>query len=34
MRDTYAGYGYRLVELPRTPVAERVAFVMGHLAAT
>ena len=34
MRDTYAGYGYRLVELPRASVAERVAFVVGQLAAT
>lgn len=31
MRDTYAGYGYTLVELPRAPVAERVAFVLAHL---
>ena len=31
MRDTYAGYGYRLVELPRASVAERVAFVLRHL---
>jgi predicted ATPase len=31
MRDTYAAYGYTLVELPRAPVEERVAFVMEHL---
>lgn len=28
MRDTYARYGYRLVELPCASVAERVAFVL------
>jgi predicted ATPase len=32
MRDTYTGYGYRLVELPRASVAERVAFVLAELA--
>ncbi len=32
MRDTYAGYGYRLIELPRVPVGERVAFVLAELA--
>lgn len=31
MRDTYAGYGYSLVELPRATVAERVAFVRAEL---
>lgn len=31
MRETYAGYGYHPVELPRAKVAERVAFVLGHL---
>lgn len=31
MRDTYAGYGYELVELPRASVAERVAFVRSVL---
>ena len=31
MRDTYAGYGYTLVELPRAPVAERVRFVLERL---
>lgn len=31
MRDVYAGYGYRLVELPRAPVAERVRFVRERL---
>lgn len=31
MVDTYRAYGYRLVELPRTPVAQRVAFVVSEL---
>lgn len=31
MRDTYAGYGYDLVDLPRVPVADRVAFVTARL---
>ena len=31
MRDTYQGYGYELVELPRVSVAERVAFVRARL---
>lgn len=31
MRDTYAGYGYRLLDLPRASVAERVAFVLRTL---
>lgn len=31
MRDTYAAYGYRLVELPRAGVAERVAFTLERL---
>ena len=33
MRETYAGYGYTLVELSRADVATRVAFVRAHLAA-
>ena len=33
MRDTYAGYGYRLVELPRATVEKRVDFVRHHLGA-
>lgn len=33
MAATYPRYGYALVELPRAGVAERVAFVMRHLAA-
>lgn len=33
MRAVYPRYGYRLVELPRMSVAERVGFVLGHLAA-
>ena len=28
MRDVYAELGYRVVELPKAPVAERLAFVM------
>ncbi|HEX8389128.1 MAG TPA: AAA family ATPase [Sphingomonas sp.] len=32
MRETYAGYGYRLVELPRAGVEARVRFVLDHLA--
>lgn len=31
MRETYAGYGYTLVELPRASVADRVAFVCARL---
>ncbi len=31
MVETYRDYGYRLVELPRAPVAARVAFVCAHL---
>lgn len=31
MRDTYSGYGYRLIELPRLSVDERVTFVLRHL---
>ena len=33
MRDTYAGYGYRLLDLPRVSVAERVAFVLRALGS-
>lgn len=33
MADTYARFGYRLVELPRVSVKKRVAFVMDHLKA-
>ncbi|MGV9303089.1 MULTISPECIES: AAA family ATPase [unclassified Nonomuraea] len=29
--SAYLDYGYELVELPRAPVAERAAFVLGHL---
>jgi predicted ATPase len=32
MRETYTGYGYLPIELPRVPVEERVAFVLDHLA--
>jgi predicted ATPase len=28
MRATYTGLGYALIELPRVPVAERVAFIL------
>src|SRR3546814_8943581 len=31
MVETYRDYGYRLVELPRVAVADRVAFVREHL---
>jgi predicted ATPase len=31
MAQTYPAYGYDLVELPRTPVDARVAFVLAHL---
>lgn len=31
MRETYAHYGYALVELPRVSVAERVRFVLDRL---
>lgn len=33
MRETYAGHGYTLMELPRAPVADRVAFVRAAIAA-
>jgi predicted ATPase len=32
MRQTYADYGYTLLELPRASVAARVEFVRAHLA--
>ncbi len=31
MRDTYTDYGYRLIDLPRATVTERVTFVLDHL---
>ena len=31
MVDTYRGYGYDLIELPRAPVAERVAFIVDRI---
>ena len=31
MRETYAGYSYTVVDLPRADVATRVAFVRAHL---
>jgi len=33
MVDTYRGYGYELIELPRVSVAERVAFIVDRIAA-
>lgn len=33
MTDTYARFGYQLVELPKVSVEERVAFVVDHLEA-
>ncbi|KRA45721.1 AAA family ATPase [Devosia sp. Root635] len=32
MRDVYTELGYRVVELPKAPVAERLAFVKGVIA--
>lgn len=32
MRDVYEELGYRIVELPKAPVAERLAFVMDIVA--
>jgi predicted ATPase len=31
MVETYCGYGYDLVELPRVPVAERVSFIVERI---
>ena len=31
MARTYPAYGYDLIELPRAPVEERVAFILSHL---
>lgn len=31
MVDTYRFYGYELIELPRLPVAERVAFILDRI---
>jgi predicted ATPase len=31
MVETYAAYGYVLVELPRVSVDKRIAFVIGEL---
>jgi predicted ATPase len=33
MAETYAGLGYELVELPRAPVAARLAFILAAGAA-
>lgn len=32
MRDVYEELGYRIVELPKVPVAERLAFVKDVIA--
>jgi predicted ATPase len=32
MRDAYVEMGYRIVELPKAPVAERLAFVLETIA--
>lgn len=32
MRDAYAELGYRIVELPKAPVADRLAFVLDEIA--
>ncbi len=34
MAETYAGLGYQVVELPRTSVAERAAFVQERVGVT
>ena len=31
MVDTYRGYGYDLIELPRAPIPERVAFIVDRI---
>lgn len=31
MADTYRGYGYQLIEVPRVSVAERVAFIVDRI---
>ncbi|MEN5052447.1 AAA family ATPase [Brevundimonas naejangsanensis] len=33
MAETYPRFGYQLIELPRAPVAERLAFVLKSLTA-
>ncbi len=33
MAETYPRFGYQLIELPRVPVAERLAFVLKSLTA-
>ncbi|ABI76384.1 conserved hypothetical protein [Hyphomonas neptunium ATCC 15444] len=33
MRRVYSGLGYRLIELPRAPVAERAGFVQAQILA-
>ena len=34
MVEVYSALGYELVELPRVPLAERVAFLCGAIAAS
>lgn len=34
MAETYADFGYALVELPRAPVCERVAFLLDSVGLT
>jgi predicted ATPase len=31
MKETYSAYGYDLIELPRLPIPERVAFVLDRM---
>ena len=31
MKETYSAYGYDLIELPRLPIPERVAFVLARM---
>ena len=33
MVETYRGYGYELIELPRAPVADRVRFLKARIGA-
>jgi predicted ATPase len=31
MKEVYPKFGYRLVEVPRLPVSDRVCFILDHL---
>lgn len=31
MKRTYSKYGYNTIEIPRTTIDQRVAFILGHL---